>query len=300
MQLCHDSGAMVIPGDCIGRISTITAATASTTTATKTTTEQQHLSSTPHLSIQYVAGDGTYVRNGSILASIVGHVIVSSTTIPITSELKDEKAINMEEHEQHTMPQQQQPLLEMVTISVLPPNHDDDGYRAKQQVIRVGQTILGRVVRIGMMTQQVMVDIVANPYGVLDAVANGTIRRDDVTKLLAVSSSSSTSTGNNATPKSSQNTTSTTAVLPIQQLSQSFRVGDWIAAKVISLGDDSSSNQRRNYYLSTAESSLGVIYAICATSGQRMIPVSHREMQCPTTGIIEARKCARPPPNIPV
>jgi exosome complex component CSL4 len=259
MQLCHDSGSMVIPGDCIGQISTTTTATATPTTP---------------LSIQYVAGEGTYIRNGSIVASIVGQVNVSSTSIPITSELKDvtTNTDGLVKKQENNLPQ----LLEMVTVSVLP---NDGCFRAKQQVIRVGQTILGRVIRIGMTQQQVLVDIVANPYGVLDSVANGTIRRDDVTKLLVSSTTK-------ATPQSLNNT-----ALPIQ-LSQSFRVGDWIAAKVISLGDDSN---RRSYYLSTAESSLGVIYAICSTSGQRMIPVSHREMECPQTGTIEARKCARPP-----
>jgi exosome complex component CSL4 len=261
MQLRHESGSMVIPGDRLLRHSTA---------ETTQQQPQQFLQQQP-LHIQYVAGEGTYVRNDYIVASIVGRFHVSSTSVPITADSNVEELSN----EEDAGP----PIVQMVTVSVVP---NDGCFRAKQQVVRVGQTILGRVVRIGTTQQQpVMVDIVANPYGVLDCAAQGTIRREDITKLLP-SATTGSSTIPNTHPISQQH----------QQLSQSFRVGDWIAAKVLSLGDDSN---RKCYYLTTAESSLGVIYAKCSTSGHAMIPVSNREMECPMTGAIEARKCARPP-----
>lgn len=259
MQLRHESGSMVIPGDRLLRHST----------AETTQHQPQQLLQQP-LHTQYVAGEGTYVRSDGIVASIVGRVHVSSTSVPITTDSNVDHLSNEEDSGS--------PIVQMVTVSVVPNN---GCFRAKQQVVRVGQTILGRVVRIGMTQQQpVMVDIVANPYGVLDCAAQGTIRREDITKLLP-----SATTGSSAMPN-------THPISQQQQLSQSFRVGDWIAAKVVSLGDDSN---RKCYYLTTAESSLGVIYAKCSTSGHAMIPVSNREMECPMTGVIEARKCARPP-----
>jgi exosome complex component CSL4 len=46
--------------------------------------------------------------------------------------------------------------------------------------------------------------------------------------------------------------------------------------------------------LSTAENELGVIKAVSASSGEVMIPISWKEMQCPKTKVKEARKCAKP------
>ena len=253
MLLHHENGSMVIPGDrlVILRISTI-----ERNTVTKPQQQQQPPA------IQYVAGEGTYVRNDVIISSVVGQLKISSTTIPVLTS-----------NQEHAVPPEEPQIV--TTVSVVP---KDGVFRAKQQVIRVGQTVLGRVART---QQQILVDIVANPYGVLDSMAIGMIRREDVTKILpSTSSSSGTATASPHTSLASN------AVIPIP-----FRVGDWIAARVVSLGDD-------RYSLTTAESSLGVIFAVCSTSGQRMIPVSNRDMQCPITGIIEARKCARPPPAI--
>lgn len=67
---------------------------------------------------------------------------------------------------------------------------------------------------------------------------------------------------------------------------ESFRPGDIILARIMSLGDSQS------YYLSTAENELGVIYAV-SESGHPMIPISWCQMQCSTTGKIEHRKVAK-------
>eukprot|EP01083_Nonionella_stella_P132966 404310_1 len=72
------------------------------------------------------------------------------------------------------------------------------------------------------------------------------------------------------------------------QILESFRPGDVLVAKIISLGDS------RRYYLSTAENELGVIRAVCSTSGEVMAPISWKEMQCPKTNAKEPRKCAKP------
>ena len=66
-----------------------------------------------------------------------------------------------------------------------------------------------------------------------------------------------------------------------------FRPGDVVVSRVLSLGDS------RRYYLSTCESSLGVVRAVCESSGYVMCPVSEREMECTVSGVRELRKCAK-------
>jgi len=68
---------------------------------------------------------------------------------------------------------------------------------------------------------------------------------------------------------------------------ESFRPGDIVRALVISLGDQS------NYYLSTAQNSLGVVMAYSET-GDLMYPVSWRQMASSRTGAVEDRKVAKP------
>ncbi|ORX82563.1 hypothetical protein BCR32DRAFT_219335 [Anaeromyces robustus] len=71
------------------------------------------------------------------------------------------------------------------------------------------------------------------------------------------------------------------------QIYRSFRPGDIVRARVISLGD------RHSYYLTTAENELGVIFAQ-SISGETMIPISWQQMICPKTKVMEYRKCAKP------
>uniref|UniRef100_A0A8C8Z203 Exosome complex component CSL4 n=1 Tax=Prolemur simus TaxID=1328070 RepID=A0A8C8Z203_PROSS len=75
------------------------------------------------------------------------------------------------------------------------------------------------------------------------------------------------------------------------EIYKSFRPGDIVLAKVISLGDAQS-----NYLLTTAENELGVVVAH-SESGVQMVPISWCEMQCPKTHIKEFRKVARVQPE---
>ncbi|CAD5113009.1 DgyrCDS2212 [Dimorphilus gyrociliatus] len=70
------------------------------------------------------------------------------------------------------------------------------------------------------------------------------------------------------------------------ELYKSFRPGDIILARVLSLGDAQA------YLLTTAENELGVVSAT-SESGETMIPISWCEMQCPKTLAKENRKVAR-------
>ncbi|CAD6241743.1 unnamed protein product [Miscanthus lutarioriparius] len=67
---------------------------------------------------------------------------------------------------------------------------------------------------------------------------------------------------------------------------QSYRPGDIVKAKVLSLGD------ARAYYLSTAKNELGVVSAQ-SIAGGTLVPISWTEMQCDLTGQIEQRKVAK-------
>jgi exosome complex component CSL4 len=136
------------------------------------------------------------------------------------------------------------------------------GPEAAQQILRTGQIVLARVTRI--TTQQVLLNVFANPFGMLqNDRPEACIRREDVRS--GVDPESSTT-----------------------DLSKSFRPGDWVIARLISLGD------ARRYFLSTAEPALGVIQAVSSVSGKTMMPISYKEMECPETGAKEPRKCARP------
>ncbi|XP_059174223.1 exosome complex component CSL4-like isoform X2 [Physella acuta] len=74
------------------------------------------------------------------------------------------------------------------------------------------------------------------------------------------------------------------------EMYKSFRPGDIIIARVISLGDSQS------YILSTAENELGVAIGL-SEAGVRMTPVSWCKMQCPKTLTEEYRKVAKVRPE---
>lgn len=61
-----------------------------------------------------------------------------------------------------------------------------------------------------------------------------------------------------------------------------------LATRQLSLGDANA------YFLTTATGNeFGVVSATCVTSGEKMVPIGWREMQCPQTGAKESRKVAK-------
>ncbi|KAL9624178.1 MAG: hypothetical protein Q9160_001700 [Pyrenula sp. 1 TL-2023] len=70
-------------------------------------------------------------------------------------------------------------------------------------------------------------------------------------------------------------------------MNEMFRVGDFIAAQVINLGDE------RSFYISTAGNEYGVILAK-SESGSALVPRSWKDMLDSKTGKSELRKVARP------
>jgi len=71
------------------------------------------------------------------------------------------------------------------------------------------------------------------------------------------------------------------------EMYKSFRPGDIVLARVLSLGDANA-----GYLLTTGESELGVVIARSEV-GAAMVPVSWTEMQCPRTYNKEFRKVAK-------
>jgi len=141
---------------------------------------------------------------------------------------------------------------------------------ASNQVLRVNQLVMGRVTRVS--APQATVQILATEgTGLLQQAPppEGTIAREECVKA------GSNNNNNNATSN-------------MREVHECFQPGDMVLAKIISTGD------ARRYYLSTAESELGVLYAVCQASGNPMIPCNWKEMECPETGIKEPRKCAKP------
>jgi exosome complex component CSL4 len=194
---------------------------------TRSATDQQR--------VRVIPGPGTYSRGGKIFAAVVGTLNIES--IEESPESSDSQCVKV----------------------YLQP---EVGSEAAQQILLTGQIVLARVTRI--TTQQVLLDVFANPFGMLqNDRPEACIRREDVRSGVDPESSSS-------------------------DLSKSFRPGDWVIARILSLGDT------RRYLLSTAEPALGVLQAISSVSGKPMIPISYKEMECPETRVKEPRKCARP------
>ena len=130
---------------------------------------------------------------------------------------------------------------------------------ASSKVLTTGMIVLGKVLRVTM--QHAVIEIVAaEGVGGLRYPHEGAIRREDIR----------------------------TGATEEVQVCDSFRPGDVVLCRILSLGDS------RRYYLSTAEAELGVVRAFCSTSGKQMVPISWKEMECPETKATESRKCAKP------
>lgn len=126
-------------------------------------------------------------------------------------------------------------------------------------VPQVGSVVSGKITRI--TASQANVDIICCGEVVLPQPAQGVIRVEDVFPAAV----------------------DHTAV----QMSNCFRPGDVIKARLTSIGDS------KQYWLSTAEPALGVAWAR-GGDGDVLLPVAWDEMLSPATGAKQPRKAARP------
>jgi exosome complex component CSL4 len=227
-------GAVVVPGDRLGNVR------------------------------QVRAGEGTYVRGGHVYASLAGNL-----TIVANAEQQQQRGDrgngtsgddDVDDSDSHYQPQQAPPP-PLFSCTVRAGGASPQGrvrLPATSQVLRIGQLVVGKVVRI--TPQNAVVDIRAAEHaGALRSPHEGAIRMEDVR----------------------------TGATEQVALGDCFRPGDLVVCRVLSLGDS------RRYFLSTAETELGVIRAT-TSRGVPMIPISWKEMECPETGVKELRKCAKP------
>jgi len=135
------------------------------------------------------------------------------------------------------------------------------GQSAHETVIDVGYTVLVRILRIN--NNQAFVEIICvgdNYFPQKSQNPKGIIRREDV------------------------------RLTEIDKLimHECFRPGDIVRAIIISLGDS------KQYFLSTADPTQGVVWAKSQNSGKLMTALSWKEMEDPGTKIKELRKVAKP------
>ena len=129
--------------------------------------------------------------------------------------------------------------------------------KRRSTVPEVGSRVIGKVININ--ERQAKVNMMCVEGKMLAEPFHGVIRREDV----------------RATEKDTV------------EIFKSFRPGDMVRARVISIGEGVS------YVLSTAGNELGVILARCDDCGEMMSPTSWCEVQCNKTGVREKRKVAK-------
>lgn len=129
--------------------------------------------------------------------------------------------------------------------------------KRSRTVPEVGSRVICKVININ--ERQAKVNMLCLEGNVLPEPFHGVIRREDV----------------RATEKDTV------------EIFNSFRPGDMVRARVISLGEGPS------YILSTASNELGVVLARCHECGEMMSPTSWCDMQCNKTSVREKRKVAK-------
>ncbi|KAJ1650017.1 hypothetical protein IWQ61_009067 [Dispira simplex] len=207
----------------------------------------------------FQAGPGVYIRNGSLYASALGRLKKFIPHPPAMDTDDNPSSTISGEEEGEKKKKEETPAKATPSL----PTTDTKpilvvGRNKPQSVVpQVGNIVIGKVLRINTRVAAVAIMMVNTTLCLEDY--QGIIRIQDV----------------RATEKDKV------------QMHRSFRPGDIVRAQVISLGD------ARSYYLSTARNELGVIMAQ-SEAGETMIPISWEEMQCPTTKLIEYRKCAKP------
>ena len=134
---------------------------------------------------------------------------------------------------------------------------------------QIGMVVIGRVTRVNRPSHA-LVDIVA----IVPEAKEGST---DQAIVPFPEPFSGTLRQNEIRPKSSLEV----------EIADCIRPGDVILARV-------HANGERDFILTTAEAELGVIQALCESSGCEMTPTSWKEMQCPLTKVKEPRKVAKP------
>jgi exosome complex component CSL4 len=217
---------------------------------------------------QVRSGIGTYVKGGHIYACLLGRLALQRQAAE-NSENENENEMDTEvddddEDSSNNNAEKENPNYVCCIRSSKPP--------ATSQVLKVGQRVVGKISRITPQNAVVEIRVAEGVGPIRLPYYEGAIRLEDIRSF---SSSGNSSNNNNNNNEES-----------VAVLEDCFRPGDLVACRIISMGDS------RRYFLTTAETELGVIRA--ERKGIPMIPVSWKEMECPETGVREPRKCAKP------
>lgn len=230
------------------------------------------------------AGNGTYIRQGHLYASLLGTVCANATTTAATTTATAAAGAGQEEE----CSSRQENNISWI-ISIQPSHSTITGTTCP----KVNMIILGRITRVILPTHA-MVDIVA-----IVPDENSTSNNDhhESSMLEAPTSPSSSSSPPQPKPFIIPLIEPYSGILRQQDLrpkssleiriDDCYQSGDVILARILANGE-------RDYILSTAEAELGVIQAVCEKSGYRMQPVSWKEMRCPISLVKEGRKVAKP------
>jgi exosome complex component CSL4 len=226
--------------------------------------------------VRLAPGPGTYVRRGHVVSSVVGTVRATPRRRrppPDDDDDEDdagglggvvagEGAIEGESWTISVVPERRRPASSSSSSS---------SYGKRPTV---GSVVLGRVTRVSRPSHA-SVDIVASvPEGGGGGGGGGGGARAVVPYREPYSG---TLRQGEMRPKSSADV----------RVEECVRPGDVILARIHAEGE-------REYVLSTAEAELGVVRAVCESSGAVMTAVSWKEMKCPETGAREGRKVAKP------
>jgi len=190
-------------------------------------------------------GIGTYMKAGHIYACLLGRLMLREVEYG-ENEMDSDRDANFNAEKSKYV---------CCIRSSKPPAND--------QVLKVGQRVVGRVSRITPQNALVEIRVAEGVGPIRLPYYEGAIRLEDIRSYAS---------GNNEES--------------VAVLVDCFRPGDLVACRIISMGDS------RRYFLTTAETELGVIRA--KRKGVPMLPVSWNEMECPETGVRESRKCAKP------
>jgi exosome complex component CSL4 len=199
-------------------------------------------------------GPGTYVKNnGHVHVSLVGRLHIR----PVMDDDDDNEtneSTNESTDKKNYIPKY------TCLVQAVPNSTSNTLPSASAMILKMGQVVVGMVTRI--TPQMALVDILlAEHVGSLqDKIRyEGAIRMEDIRA--------------NATESIT--------------VGECFQPNDVVACRIVSLGDS------RRYFLSTAETGLGVLRAK-SMDGVPLIPISWKEMECPKTGVREPRKVAKP------
>ena len=216
--------------------------------------------------VTLIAGKGTYLRQGHIYASLLGKLCVT----------KHHNVDDMEEDGDTWIISVQSEKL------ISSSNNQSSSYMNNSSTSicpEVGMLIVGRVTRV-MRPTQASIDIVA-------------IVPEDDTNQQSINTNTSTTNQPTIIPLHEpfsgilrQNEIRPNSSLEVR-IEECIHPGDVILARV-------HANGEREYILTTAEAELGVIQAICESSGCVMQPISWKEMICPVSKVKEGRKVAKP------